>query len=85
MAKISNLKVEKRESNTSLKLKQKGSKNQNMKENLPTTPNVSSLSQRDEGLKEVNTNIRMTPKVPTVSNQVKQSTCTCINGMYDMI
>ncbi|XP_078329240.1 uncharacterized protein LOC144624005 [Crassostrea virginica] len=65
MAKISNLKVEKRESNTSLKLKQKGSKNQNMKENLPTTPNVSSLSQRDEGLKEVNTNIRMTPKVPT--------------------
>ena len=72
MTKISNLKVEKRESNTSLKLKQKGNKNQDMKENLPTTPNISSLSQRDEGLKEVNTNIsQITPNVPTVSNQVK--------------
>lgn len=69
MMKINDLKVEKREPNSSLKLKKKSNGNQShIKENVPSTPNVSTVSYKDEALTKVS-NIKMTPKV-TVSNWI---------------
>lgn len=66
MMKINDLKVEKREPNSSLKLKKKSNGNQSIKENVPSTPNVSTVSSEDEAVTKVS-NIKMTPKVLTVS------------------
>lgn len=69
MMKINDLKVEKREPNSSLKLKKKSNGNQShIKENVPSTPNVSTVSYEDEAVTKVS-NIKMTPKV-TVSNWI---------------
>lgn len=66
MTKINDLKVEKREPNSSLKLKIKSNGNQSIKENVPSTPNVSTVPYEDEAVTKVS-NIKMTPKVLTVN------------------
>lgn len=75
MMKINDLKVEKREPNSSLKLKKKSNGNQSIKENVPSTPNVSTVSYEDEAVTKVS-NIKMTPKVLTV--HVSKSNVTCV-------
>uniref|UniRef100_K1RB25 Laminin subunit alpha-2 n=1 Tax=Magallana gigas TaxID=29159 RepID=K1RB25_MAGGI len=79
MTKINDLKVEKREPNSSLKLKKKSNGNQSIKENVPSTPTVSTVSYEDEAVTKVS-NIKMTPKVLmcttpkyTPSSQKKQN------------
>lgn len=67
--KINDMKVEKREPNSSLKLKKKSNCNQSIKENVPSTPNVSAVSYEDEAVTKVS-NIKMTPKVTVSKSNV---------------
>lgn len=81
MTKINDLKVEKREPNSSLKLKKKSNGNQSIKENVPSTPNVSTVSYEDEAVTKVS-NIKMTPKVLMVSKS--NVICTCMSNVQDI-
>lgn len=81
MTKINDLKVEKREPNSSLKLKKKSNCNQSIKENLPSTPKVSTVSYEDEAVTKVS-NIKMTPKVLMVSKS--NVICTCMSNVQDI-
>lgn len=81
MTKISDLKVEKREPNSSLKLKKKSNGNQSIKENVPSTPTVSTVSYEDEAVTKVS-NIKMTPKVLMVSKS--NVICTCMSNVQDI-
>lgn len=81
MTKINDLKVEKREPNSSLKLKKKSNGNQSIKEKFPSTPTVSTVSYEDEAVTKVS-NIKMTPKVLMVSKS--NVICTCMSNVQDI-
>lgn len=81
MTKVNDLKVEKREPNSSLKLKKKSNGNQSIKENVPSTPTVSTVSYEDEAVTKVS-NIKMTPKVLMVSKS--NVICTCMSNVQDI-
>lgn len=81
MTKINDMKVEKREPNSSLKLKKKSNGNQSIKENVPSTPTVSTVSYEDEAVTKVS-NIKMTPKVLMVSKS--NVICTCMSNVQDI-
>lgn len=69
MTKIKDMKVEKREHNTTLKLKKKSNLQSEM-ESTPSTPKAHSVANRDTAQSKTNSNARMTPKIPPLSKEV---------------
>lgn len=72
MTKIKDMKVEKREHNTTLKLKKKSNLQSEM-ESTPSTPKAHSVANRDTAQSKTNSNARMTPKTKEVICTVKMA------------